>query len=239
MAEKSQHTIHSGTSGPRKGIENKYLRGTNLYQVVLELQEKLFEANLAAKTLGRPTTNTLIICEHTPTYTLGKSGDEKNLLFRPEAVGAAFHKVSRGGDITYHGPGQLIAYTLVDLRRRNMGIRPYVCELEGVLIDTLAHYHIQAKRRPGAPGVYVNEAKIASLGLRVRHGRAYHGIALNVAMDLEPFSRIHPCGLKELKVAQVRDFVPDITLPDVNQTFVDTFCRRLGYNIPLAQKTTL
>jgi len=181
------------------------------------------------------TSDELWLLEHHPVFTQGQAGKPEYLI-NPGDIPVV--QTDRGGQVTYHGPGQLIAYTLVDLRRRNMGIRPYVCELEGILIDTLAHYQIQAKRRPGAPGVYVNEAKIASLGLRVRHGRAYHGIALNVAMDLEPFSRIHPCGLKELKVAQIRDFVPDITLPDVNQTFVDTFCRRLGYNAPLAQKTT-
>jgi lipoyl(octanoyl) transferase len=181
------------------------------------------------------TPDELWLLEHHPVFTQGQAGKPEYLM-NPGDIPVV--QTDRGGQITYHGPGQLIAYTLVDLRRRNMGIRPYVCELEGILIDTLAHYNITAERRPGAPGVYVDGAKIASLGLRVRQGRAYHGIALNVAMNLEPFSRIHPCGLKELKMAQVRDFVPDITLPEVNQTFIDTFCQRLGYNVALAQKST-
>jgi lipoyl(octanoyl) transferase len=112
-------------------------------------------------------------------------------------------RTNRGGQVTYHGPGQLVAYPLVDLRRLNIGVREFVCRIEQALIDTLAHWQIVAERRDGAPGVYVGGAKIGALGLRVRRGCSFHGLAFNVALDLEPFSRINPCGYQGLQVTSV------------------------------------
>src|SRR5690606_9071508 len=113
-------------------------------------------------------------------------------------------KVDRGGQVTYHGPGQLVAYPLLDLRRVGIGVREYVCRIEQAIIDTLAGWNIPAQRRDGAPGVYVESgAKIAALGIRVRNGRSFHGLAFNIAMDLEPFRRINPCGYAGLAVTSV------------------------------------
>ncbi len=111
--------------------------------------------------------------------------------------------MDRGGQVTYHGPGQLMVYVLLDLRRRGMGIRDLVSALEKTIIDLLATYSITARAKCEAPGVYVQEAKICSIGLRIRRGCSYHGLALNVAMDLEPFSRINPCGFKGLAMTQI------------------------------------
>jgi lipoyl(octanoyl) transferase len=140
--------------------------------------------------------------EHPPVYTLGLNGSLAHVL-APGDIPVVH--VDRGGQVTYHGPGQLVVYPLVDLRRAKVGIRELVCMLEKAVIDTLARYDIEASTRPGAPGVYVDGRKIASLGLRVRRGCSYHGLAFNVAMDLEPFSRINPCGYAGLEVTQVAD----------------------------------
>jgi len=137
------------------------------------------------------------LLQHPPVYTLGLAGREEHLL---DVGSIPVIKCDRGGQVTYHGPGQLLVYVLLDLKRRGLGVRDLVRLLEQVLIELLAELDIQACRRSGAPGVYVQEAKIASLGLRVRRGCSYHGLALNVAMDLEPFSRINPCGYADLEV---------------------------------------
>lgn len=154
---------------------------------------------------GADTPDELWIVEHAPVYTLG-------LATRPEhlprsAGGIPVHRVDRGGQITYHGPGQAVVYTLVDLARRGFKVREWVHTLEQAVIELLAAHGVSATRRAGAPGVYVGEegAKIAALGLRVRHGCAYHGVALNVAMDLTPFSDIDPCGYAGLAVTRTRD----------------------------------
>jgi len=142
------------------------------------------------------------LLQHPPVYTLGLAGRREHLL---DPGDIAVVNSDRGGQVTYHGPGQLIVYMLLDMRRRGLGIRALVLLLEQALIDMLADLCIPAGRRPGAPGVYVGEAKIAALGLRVRRGCSYHGLALNVEMDLEPFSRIDPCGYPGLAVTQIYD----------------------------------
>lgn len=140
------------------------------------------------------------LLEHPPVFTLGMNASPVHLI-DPGAIPVV--RSDRGGQVTYHGPGQLVAYVLLDLTRRRLGVRALVTLLEQVVIATLARYAISAAGRPKAPGVYVGDDKIASLGLRVRRGASYHGLALNVAMDLEPFSRINPCGFPGLGVTQV------------------------------------
>lgn len=148
----------------------------------------------------------LWLTEHPPVYTLGLAGRREHLL---RANGIPVIHVDRGGQITYHGPGQIVAYLLVDLQRRRLGIRTLVRAIEASVIDWLAGVGIAAYGKPDAPGVYVRregrEAKIAALGLRVRNGCTYHGLALNVAMDLAPFADIDPCGYKGLAVTQLSD----------------------------------
>lgn len=149
--------------------------------------------------------------EHPPVYTLGLAGLSTHIL---DAGTVPVVRVERGGQVTYHGPGQIVIYTLLDIRRRGVFVKDLVCRLEQALIDTLTHYGIPgATRKPQAPGVYVPDptitdtlpvlAKIAAIGLKVSQGRTYHGIALNLAMDLAPFSRINPCGYAGLKTVDM------------------------------------
>lgn len=140
------------------------------------------------------------LLEHEPVFTQGMQGKNEHLL---AAGDIPVIQTDRGGQITYHGPGQLTVYTLVDLKRLGIGIRSLVMALEQSIVDCLAGYGIDAHPRRDAPGVYVGEAKIASLGLRVRRGCSYHGLALNVAMDLAPFGRINPCGYRGLQMTQI------------------------------------
>ena len=140
------------------------------------------------------------LLEHPPVFTLGTNADPNHVI-APGDIPVV--QVDRGGQVTYHGPGQLVAYVLLDLKRLRLGIRDLVCRLENSVIDTLAGYDILASGRDGAPGVYVNGQKIASIGLRIRKNCSYHGIAVNVNPDLEPFSRINPCGYEGLAVTSI------------------------------------
>jgi lipoyl(octanoyl) transferase len=140
--------------------------------------------------------------EHPSVFTLGLNARPEHLL-APESIPVI--QADRGGQVTYHGPGQLVVYTLVDLRRARLNVRQLVSALEQSVVGLLAGYDIDAAARPDAPGVYVDGAKIASLGLRIRKGCSYHGLALNVALDLEPFSRINPCGFAQLPVTRLVD----------------------------------
>lgn len=149
---------------------------------------------------GPETPDELWLTEHPPVFTLGQAGKPEHLL-DPGAIPVI--RVDRGGQVTFHGPGQVMAYLLLDLKRRGLGVRELVERLELAVIGLLAAHGIEAHGRRDAPGVYVGAAKIAALGLRVRHGRSYHGLSLNVAMDLEPFSRINPCGYQGLEVTQL------------------------------------
>ncbi|HET8818669.1 MAG TPA: lipoyl(octanoyl) transferase LipB [Xanthomonadaceae bacterium] len=159
---------------------------------------------MQAYTDGRDeaTPDELWLVEHDPVFTLGQAGKPEHVLLPGDIP--VLH-VDRGGQVTYHGPGQLVAYPLLDLRRLRMGVRDYVCRIEQSVIDTLADWNIDGVRRKGAPGVYVDGAKVAALGIRVRRGCAFHGLAFNVDMDLAPFSRINPCGYAGLEVVSMRD----------------------------------
>jgi lipoyl(octanoyl) transferase len=149
------------------------------------------------------TADELWLLEHPPVYTLGLGADAAH---GPRADnGIPVLKVERGGDVTYHGPGQVVLYTLVDLARRALKVREFVAMLEQSVIDLLAERGVEAARRPGAPGVYVRGAKVAALGLRVARGRAFHGLALNVDVDLAPFAAIDPCGYPGLAVTRTHD----------------------------------
>ena len=140
--------------------------------------------------------------EHPPVYTLGQAGKPEHLL---RATDIPMVKIDRGGQITYHGPGQLVVYLLIDLRRRALKVRELVHVMEQSVIDCLADFGLNAERQAGAPGVYIDSAKIAALGLRVRNGCTYHGLSLNVDMDLTPFTWINPCGYSGLKTTQLAD----------------------------------
>ena len=151
---------------------------------------------------GEDTPDEIWLVEHDPVFTLGQAGKPEHVLMPGDIP--VIH-VDRGGQVTYHGPGQIVAYPLLDLKRLKMGVREYVNRIEQAVIDTLGDWNIGAARREGAPGVYVNGSKVAALGIRVRRGCTFHGLAFNIAMDLEPFHRINPCGYQGLQVVSLAD----------------------------------
>lgn len=181
-----------------------------------------FTAQRAANTADE-----IWLVEHPPVYTQGLNGKAEHVL-TPGAIPVV--QTDRGGQITYHGPGQLLAYVLVDLKRKGWGIRDLVNRLEHAVIDLLHDYGITAVARRDAPGVYVSGAKIAALGLRVKRGCSYHGLSFNVAMDLEPFSRINPCGYAGLPVTQLRALGGAADATEVAELLLKHLCTRLGYN---------
>ena len=164
------------------------------------------------------------LLEHPPVYTQGQAGKPEHLI---AATRIPVVPIDRGGQITYHGPGQVVAYVLVDLRRRGYGIRELVTRMEQAVIDVLAAQGVTAARLSGAPGVYVNGAKIAALGLRVKHGCTYHGLAWNVAMDLSPFAAINPCGYPGLAVTDCRSLGSTLTVADAEQALAETLQRTI------------
>lgn len=179
-----------------------------------------------ARTAGTP--DEIWLLQHPPVYTLGVAGKSEHL---PRAAnGIPVIRSDRGGQITYHAPGQLVIYLLLDLRRRGLGVRPLVRTMEGAVIDLLADYGTAARGRSDAPGVYVGEAKIAALGLRIRNGCCYHGLALNVDMDLSPFHAINPCGYPGLEVTQTRDLGIADSLDALSAKLVECLMRRLNAN---------
>lgn len=175
---------------------------------------------------GPDTPDELWLLEHDPVFTLGQAGKMEHVL-APGDIPVV--PVDRGGQVTYHGPGQIVGYPLIDLRRAGVGVRELVHKIEQAIIDTLDHWNIGAERLEGAPGVYVAGAKVAALGLRVRRGCSFHGLAFNVDMDLEPFHRINPCGYKGLQVTQVLDLGGPSRLADVEDALVQEFCRQFGF----------
>jgi lipoyl(octanoyl) transferase len=172
------------------------------------------------------TEDELWLLEHPPVYTQGQAGKAEHIL-NPQDIPLV--KSDRGGQVTYHGPGQLVAYVLMDIRRRRLGIRTLVSQLEELLISVLNNYSIKGSIQCGAPGVYVDDKKIASIGLRVKNGCTYHGIALNVAMNLSPFSGINPCGFKALEMTQISDYASDVSMETVSQFLSDSFISRFEH----------
>lgn len=158
------------------------------------------------------TPDELWLCEHNPVFTQGLAGKPEHLL-NPTDIPVV--QSDRGGQITYHGPGQLMAYTLFDLKRLQLNTRDFVIALENSVINLLDTFNIVATGKRDAPGVYVNDAKICSIGLRVKRHCAYHGLALNVNMDLTPFQRINPCGYENLQMTQIAAFMPNITINEI------------------------
>ena len=164
------------------------------------------------------------VLEHDPVFTLGLAGKREHVL-APGDIPVVH--IDRGGQVTYHGPGQLVVYPLLDLRRRHLGPRALVSALEQATVDTLADWDVDAHARPDAPGVYAGERKVASIGLRVRRGASYHGIAINVDMDLEPFTRINPCGYAGLEMTQISDLGGPSGLDAVADAFLPHFESRI------------
>ncbi|MCW8856757.1 MAG: lipoyl(octanoyl) transferase LipB [Kangiella sp.] len=172
------------------------------------------------------TTDEIWLVEHDPVFTQGQAGKAEHLLFPGEIPVV---QVDRGGQVTYHGPGQQVAYFMIDLRRKNMGPRDLVSGIENAMVDMLAMYGIEAYPRSDAPGVYCDDQKICSLGLRIRKGKSFHGLALNVNMDLEPFSRINPCGYQGMQMTQIVEKGGPDNLERIKPDLIDQLCDKLGY----------
>lgn len=184
---------------------------------------------------GPATPDEIWLCEHAPVYTLGQAGRESHIL---NPGGIEVVRCDRGGQVTYHGPGQVVAYSLFDLRRAGLYVRDYVALLEDAALAMLAGVGLAAERQPGAPGVYMRQAdgtlaKIAALGIKIRNGCAYHGLALNVAMDLAPFSGINPCGYEGLRTTDMAACGVFCSLHDAGQALAAQMVRRLS-RIPSA-----
>ena len=190
------------------------------YQPVWHAMQKFTDARTDT------TPDELWLVQHPPVFTLGQAGRPEHIL---DAGDIPVLQVDRGGQVTYHGPGQIVAYPLLDIRRLAVGVRELVTQIEEAVILVLAEYGVDARRAAGAPGVYVDGVKIAALGLRVRRGRSFHGLAFNVDMDLTPYQRINPCGFKGLQVTHLASFKP-VELRAVQHRLVVSLAQVLGYN---------
>ena len=173
------------------------------------------------------TVDELWLVEHDPVFTQGLAGRPEHLLI---AGDIPVVQTDRGGQVTYHGPGQMVIYPLLDIERRRLGVRCLVSALEQAVIDVLAGHGLSGRRREGMPGVYVNDAKIASIGLKVRKGRCYHGLALNVNMDLSPFAMINPCGYAGLQMTQLSEIGCDLSMDEAGVEMVSALSRLLDYH---------
>lgn len=170
------------------------------------------------------------LLEHDPVFTQGQAGKAEHLL-NPGDIPVV--QVDRGGQVTYHGPGQLVVYLMINLRRRTLGVRDLVDLMEQSVVDLLQRYGVEAYPKPDAPGVYVGDAKICSLGLRVRRGCSFHGLALNLDMDLEPFLRINPCGYAGMAMTQLASLVPGLDPVEASRRLGDILISKIGYTTVL------
>ncbi len=168
----------------------------------------------------------LWLVEHPPVFTQGQAGKAEHLLNTGDIP---VIQVDRGGQVTYHGPGQMVAYPLLNVKRLKIGVRQLVTDIEQTVVSVLAKYDIEAYPKADAPGVYVNGDKIASLGLRIRRGCSFHGVAFNINMDLEPFHRINPCGYAGLEMTQAKQLGGPQTVEQAANEFAEIFSQRLGY----------
>jgi len=194
MQDRRTQSLAGGSAGPPIAVRRL---GRSGYRTICEAMRQFTDAR------SPQTPDELWLLEHPPVYTYGVAGRAEHLP-RGDA-GIPVIKSDRGGQVTYHGPGQLIAYTLVDLRRASLTVRGLVGRLEQAVLDLLQDYEVRGERREGAPGIYVSGAKVAALGLRIRGGCSYHGLSLNVDLDLAPFAAIDPCGYPGLAVTRLRD----------------------------------
>ncbi|MCP5325107.1 MAG: lipoyl(octanoyl) transferase LipB [Oceanospirillaceae bacterium] len=191
------------------------------YQGVLDAMHRFTEQRTAS------TDDEFWLLQHEPVFTQGQAGKPEHVLF---AGDIPVVQTDRGGQVTYHGPGQWVLYPLVDINRLGIGPRELVTRIEQAIVALLAEYHIEAQPRSDAPGVYVHGAKIASLGLRIRKGFSFHGLALNTQMDLEPFRRINPCGYADMQMTQIAELTVAINPDVVGQKLIAHLAAKLGYD---------
>ena len=202
---------------PNKNVIIKQL-GTMPYLQVYQAMHDF------TKQRNNQTLDEIWLVEQSPVFTQGKVGKPEHLLIKTDILVV---QTDRGGQITYHAPGQQIMYILFDLKRRKMSIRDVVNYLENSVIQTLKHYEITAYSKQDAPGVYINQQKICSLGLHIKHGCTLHGLALNIDMDLTPFNYINPCGYAGLQMTQMKHYIAEIDRQEINQLLTDHFINQL------------
>ena len=194
--------------------------GLQEYQPIWQAMQN-FTANR-----NESTPDELWCIEHPATFTMGLNGKDKHLLSIKDIP---VINIDRGGQVTYHGPGQLVIYTLIDLKRLNIGVKELVTSIEQSIITLLKQYGIAALGKEGAPGVYVNEKKIAALGLRIKRNKSYHGLSLNIDMDLSPFQQINPCGYAGMAVTQIKDLKSDADFSKIKNDLIELLSKKLGY----------
>ena len=208
-------------------------KGLCPYQEVLRLQEELYNKNLEAKQNEQPTRNYLILCQHPPVFTLGKSGKRENILVSDEELHAEFYHVNRGGDVTYHGPGQLVVYPILDLESLHMGLAQYIYNIEETIIDSLKPYHLQGERIENAAGIWLRnnngqpyDRKIGAIGVKASRNVTMHGLAFNVNTDLTYFDKIVPCGLEGKGVTSLqKELKREVDFEEYKQFFLKSFDR--------------
>jgi lipoate-protein ligase B len=202
--------------------------GRQAYERTRELQKRLVLARLEERT-----PDILLLLEHDPVFTMGRHGCWENLLLSEEALrarGIACIPTERGGDVTYHGPGQLVGYPVVRVPGKGKQVKALVKGFEDVLLGTLAQFGIQGRRDPGNPGVWVRQAKIGSIGIAVQHGISFHGFSLNVGMDLTPFSWIHTCGDRNLRLTSLEELIgEEVSFRTVQGMVAHLFAERMAY----------
>lgn len=207
--------------------------GLTDYKKCWDYQEELFAKNVqlkASETRKNSTINTLILTEHKPVFTLGKSGNYDNLIVNEKLLGADFYKINRGGDITFHGPGQLVVYPIIDLEKFNIGLAKYIWNMEQIIIELIASYGIQGERFEGASGVWIDSAianrrrKICAVGVRASRHITMHGIAFNVNTDLSYFNKIIPCGISNASVTSLsKEIAKEVDMNEVKNMFLELF----------------
>ncbi|MBN2279055.1 MAG: lipoyl(octanoyl) transferase LipB [Candidatus Marinimicrobia bacterium] len=202
--------------------------GLNPYRETWDFQKELHRRRVRGEI-----PDTLILVEHPHVYTFGKNAEESNLIATPTFLqnrGVEVVKVDRGGDITYHGPGQIVGYPIFNLKDHNMGVKKYVENIEQAMIDTCTHFGIKSRRLEGLTGVWVGTNKIAAIGIRVSRWSTYHGFALNVETDLLLYSGIIPCGILDKGVCRMMDLNPDASVENVKQVIIDKFQKIFGFD---------
>lgn len=202
--------------------------GLQKYADALHRQEELFNKNIEQKLNHQPTTNYLVLCEHQPVFTLGKSGKEENILVSESQMNAEFYHTNRGGDVTFHGPGQLVVYPILDLDTYNIGLAKYIYNLEEAIITSLKPYGITGERLEGANGIWLRDGKgdrkICAIGVKASRGITMHGLAMNVNTDLSYFNKIIPCGLQNLGVTSLeKELGKQIELASYKEVFINSF----------------
>lgn len=200
--------------------------GLKKYLDVLQVQEEHYNKNIEAKLKQEPTENYLILCEHEPVFTLGKSGKRENILVSDEEMNAEFYQVNRGGDVTFHGPGQLVVYPILDLDNLQIGLAQYIFLLEETIIESLKDYGLNGERIEGAAGIWLRipDRKIGAIGVKASRNVTMHGIAININTDLSYFDKIVPCGLEGKETTSLqKELGKEISIEGYKKIFVEKF----------------